>query len=39
MNQVSKRKIRRSFNMFEEDKAGGMQGMDRDDFAMPSYVC
>ena len=37
MNQVTKKESSdvALASMFEEDKAGGMQGMDRDDFAMP----
>ena len=37
MNQVSKKEKSdvALASMFEEDKAAGMQGMDRDDFAMP----
>ena len=37
MNEVAKKENSdiALTSMFEEDKAGGMQGMDRDDFAMP----
>ena len=37
MNEVAKKENSdvALASMFEEDKAGGMQGMDRDDFAMP----
>jgi len=37
MNEVTKKENSSVAlaSMFEEDKAGGMQGMDRDDFAMP----